>query len=313
MNSNRGLWITLLVLLLIVCCCCCALAWGAGSLALGGIRMGASAIGPDSGGWEQFFRSWGNEWRGWAGPWQGGWGAQASEPIQQSLTVAGPATLDLSVPVGDVTVSTGPAGQVKVEGTKRATGATVADAQRMLDNMQVKIDQSGDKVWVRVSGQFTGSNSGRSPAVDLTITVPQETTLTANMGVGRLQVNGTAGDATINAEVGDVVLSDVMPAAKLFVKTRVSSVDFSGALAPDGKYEITTDIGKIALRLPATSAFIIDARSDIGDVNVGFPVSGTANREALVGKQVQGEVGENPTTSLTMHSRVGEISVNPGR
>ena len=59
MNSNRNLWITLLVLLLIVCCCCCALAWGAGSLALGGFRMGASAIGPDMGGWQQWFRSFG--------------------------------------------------------------------------------------------------------------------------------------------------------------------------------------------------------------------------------------------------------------
>ena len=164
-----------------------------------------------------------------------------------------------------------------------------------------------------VSGQFTGNNTGRSSGVELTITVPKETTLTANMGVGRLQVNGTQGDATINAEVGDVILTDIVPAATLFVKTRVSSVDFSGALAPNGKYEITTDIGKIALRLPANSAFTIDARSDIGDVNVGFPVSGSTSREALVGKQVQGEVGENPTASLTLHSRVGEISVNPGR
>ena len=229
------------------------------------------------------------------------------------MTVEGPATLDLSVPVGDVTVKTGPAGEVTVEGTKRAYGATEADAQARLDDIQVKIDQSGDKVWVRVSGQFMGGNSGRSPIVDLTITVPKQTTVAANMGVGRLQVSGTEGDATINAEVGDVILTDIMPAAKLFVKTRVASVDFSGALAPNGKYEITTDIGKIALRVPANSAFTIDARSDIGDVTVGFPVSGTASREALVGKQVQGEVGQNPTASLTLRSRVGEISVNPGR
>jgi hypothetical protein len=306
MNSNRNLWITLLVLLLIVCCCCCALAWGAGSLALGGIRMGASAIGPDMGGWQQWFRSFGGDWRGGS--------AQANEPIQQTLTVQGPATLDLNVPVGDVSVKTGPAGEVKVEGTKRAYGATEADAQARLDDIQVKIDQSGDKVWVIVSGQFAGNSTGRSSGVEVTITVPKETTVAANMGVGRLQVSGTEGDATINAEVGDVILTDIMPAATLFVKTRVSSVDFSGALAPNGKYDITTDIGKIALRLPRNSAFTIDARSDIGDVNVdGFRVSGTASREALVGKQVQGEVGENPTASLTLRSRVGEISVNPGR
>jgi hypothetical protein len=138
MNSNRGLWITLLVLLLIVCCCCCALAWGAGSLALGGIRMGASAIGPDSGGWERWFRSWENDWRGWAGPWQGGLGAQSSEPIQQTLTVEGPATLDLTVPVGDVTVKAGPAGQVKVEGTKRVYGATEATSRSRSTNRATK-------------------------------------------------------------------------------------------------------------------------------------------------------------------------------
>jgi hypothetical protein len=313
MNSNRNLWITLLVLLLIVCCCCCALTWGAGSLALGGIRRGASTVRPDSTGWEQWFRSWENGARGWAGPWQSGLGAQASEPVQQTLTVQGPVTLDLNVPVGDVSVKAGPADRVTVEGTKRAYAATEAEAQRLLDEMQVKIEQSGDKVWVRVDGQPVSNYRGQSPTVDLTITVPQETTLAAEMGVGRLQVSGTAGDATINAQVGDVILTNVTPEKRLFVKTRVSSVDFSGALAAAGQYDITTDIGKIALRLPQDSAFTIDARSDIGDVNVGFPVSGASSREALVGKEVQGEVGTNPTANLLLRSRIGEISVKPGR
>jgi hypothetical protein len=274
--------------------------------------MGASAIGPDASGWERWFRSWDREWRGWAGPWQGGWSTQASEPIQQTLTIQGAAMLDLDVPVGDVTVKTGPAGQVQVEGKKRAFGVTEADAQARLDEFQVKVDQSGDKVWVRVSGQTVGAGV-RSPSVDLTITVPKQTDLAAQMGVGRLQVNGTEGDATINAEVGDVILSDVKPAESLTVKTRVSNDDFSGALAPNGRYEITTDIGKIALRVPADSAFLIDARSDVGDVKVGFPVSGTASRDALVGKEVKGEVGSSPTARLMLRSRIGEISVNPGR
>ncbi len=216
------------------------------------------------------------------------------------------------MPVGDITVKAGAAGQVKVDGTVRAYAASQAEAQRILDNIQVKIDQSGDKVWVRVSG-MPATNVGRSPQIDLAITVPKQTTLSAQMGVGRLQVSGTEGDATINAEVGDVILTDIVPAEKLAVKTRVSSVEFTGALVAKARYEITTDMGKVALRVPPDSAFQIDARSDIGDVKVDFEVAGRSSRDALVGKEVQGQVGLNPTASLYLRSRVGQISVTPGR
>ncbi len=305
MNSNRTLWIVLLVLLLIVCCCCCAVAWAAGSVVLGGVRSSNPAVSPETQNWEAWLR-------GWAGPWAGGAGVQASESIAQSLTVSNLAALDLNLPVGDVVVKAGPAGQVKVEGTKRAYAASEAEAQRILADLQVKIDQSGDKVWVRVSGMPV-TNVGRSPQIDLTITVPTQTTLSATMGVGRLQVSGTQGDATITADVGDVILTDVTPAEKLSVKTRVSSVEFTGALIAQGRYEMTTDIGKVDLRVPAGSVFQIDARSDIGDVNVGFQVAGRSSRDALVGKEVLGNVGQNPTASLYLRSRVGQITVTPDR
>ncbi|MDQ1301045.1 MAG: hypothetical protein QG637_966 [Chloroflexota bacterium] len=312
MNNNRGLWIALAALLLLVCCCC-ALAWATGSLVTGGIRAGVSAVEQDGGAWQTWLRSLDGDWRNWAGPWTGNLGAPASAAVEQALTVQGPATLDLNVPVGDVIVRAGPVGQVKIEGTKRAYGATQADAERRLDEIEVKVDQSGDKVWVRVSGPVAGGNPGRASQVNLTITVPPQTTIAANMGVGRLQITGTTGDVTANAEVGDVILTDVTPTEKLTVETRIASVHFTGALAPNARYEFTTDVGKVALRLPDASAFNLDARSDIGDVTVGFAVTGRSSRDALVGKEVRGEVGQNPTTSLYLRSRVGEISIKPGR
>jgi hypothetical protein len=315
MNNNRGLWIALAALLLLAGCCCCALAWAAGSAALGGIRAGVSAVEQDGGEWQAWLRSlreWDGDWRDWAGPWRN-LGVQANAPIAQALTVQGPATLDLDVPVGDVIVQAGPAGQVKIEGTKRAYGATQADADSRLAEIQVKVDQSGNRVWVRVSGPLTGGAAGRAPQISLTITVPQQTTVAAEMGVGRLQITGTTGDVSANAEVGDVIVTDVTPSEKLAVKTRIAGVHFTGALVPNARYEFTTDVGKIALRLPEASAFRLDARSDIGDVTVGFPVAGRSSRDALVGKEVRGEVGQNPTTSLYLRSRVGEISVEPGR
>jgi len=315
MNNHRGLWIALAALLLLICCCCCALAWAAGSLALNGIQAGVSAVERDNGlqAWLRSLREWDGNWRDWAGPWPGNLAAQARAPIQQALTVQGPATLDLNVPVGDITVQAGLPGQVKVEGTKRAYGATQADADRRLEAIEVKVDQSGSRVWVRVSGALAEGNASRSPQVNLTITVPQQTAITADIGVGRLQISGTTGDVEVSAEVGDVVVTDVTPIEKLTIKTRISGIDFTGALAPNARYEFTTDVGKVALRLPEASAFRLDARSDIGDVTIGFPVAGRSSRDALVGKEVRGEVGQGPTANLYLRSRVGEISIKPGR
>ncbi len=312
MNGNRTLWIVLVILLLVICCCCCALTWAAGGAVLGGVRSWNLSGASEKGNWETWLRSWDEGWRGWAGPWATGPESQASATINKSLAVSGPAALDLNVPVGDIVVKAGAAEQVKIEGAVRAYAVSQAEAQRTLDNIQVKIDQSGDKVWVRVSGMPTTS-VGRSPQIDLTITAPKQTTLSAEMGVGRLQVSGTEGDVTINAQVGDVILTDIVPAEKLAVKTRVSNVEFAGVLVAKARYEITTDMGRIALRVPADSAFQIDARSDIGDVKVDFQIVGRSSRDALVGKEVQGQIGQNPTVSLYLRSRVGAISVTPGR
>lgn len=313
MNNDRGWWIALAVVLLCVCCCCGVLAWTAGSVILGGIRAGVAAVEQDGGPWSAWLREWGGDWRAWAESWRNGLAAQASAPLEQTLIVQEPAMLDLDIPVGEVIVQAGEAGRITIDGTKRAYGATQAEATRRLDDIAVKIEQSGNKVGVRVGGPFAGGNFGCTPQVVLTITVPRQTSVAADLGVGRLQITGVADDVTVNAEVGDVIVTDVMPATKLAVKTRIAGVDFTGALASNARYDFTTDIGKIALRLPETSAFRLDARSDIGDVTVGFPLTGRTGRDALVGKKVRGEVGQDPTASLYLRSRVGEISIWPGR
>lgn len=312
MNNYRGWLIALAVLLLLVGCCCCALAWAAGSAMIGGLRAGVAALEPDGGLWPAWLRGWDGDWRAWAESWNSGL-AQARAPITQTLTVQGPATLDVRAPVGEIVVQAGEPGRITIDGTKRAFGATQAAAERRLADVEVKLDQAGDRMWVRVSGPAASGKIGQTPHVVLTITVPPQTTVTADLGVGRLQIAGVTADVTVNAEVGDVILTDVTPITRLTVKTRISGVDFTGALVPGARYTLTTDVGKIALRLPAESAFRLDARSDIGDVAVGFPLTGRSSRDALVGKEVRGQVGQSPTASLYLRARVGEISLKPSR
>jgi hypothetical protein len=86
-----------------------------------------------------------------------------------------------------------------------------------------------------------------------------------------------------------------------------------GRLADRATYRLTSDMGRIELRLPPDSAFSIDARSDIGNVGVEFPLAGRSSRQGFVGEESRGDVGTNPTTDLYLRSRVGNISVRANR
>jgi hypothetical protein len=282
-NRNRGIWIALLLVVLGLCLCCVLLLGVFFTVQ----RVTTGSVVPI------------------------GLQTEATEQFGQQLQVEGPADVFVDVPVGNIEIRTGPGSLVAVEGTKHAWAATSSRAQQTLDDIQVDIRQSGSRVEIEVSGLERMGGARNAPRVDLTITVPEQTTLSVDAKVGAVSVTGTRGDATIKADVGDVVLRDVIPAGQLTVESRVASIVLTGALAAGANYELTSDIGRISMELPSDSSFVIDARSDIGNVNIDFPVSGRSDREGIVGKEVRGEVGDSPSSRLTLRSRVGDISVRP--
>jgi hypothetical protein len=284
MRDNRVLFI---VLALILLSCCCFALLVAGLVITRGMRLGTD-----------FVQSTVNE---------------VTETSDSEFPVTGPVTLGIDVPVGDIEIRGGEGNQVTVQVTKRAWGINQPAARDILNRMDVSVQQTSDTVQITASGPaWTGNpNRTRTPQVDLVITVPNQTSLKTKVGVGRLSVTGLRGDADINADVGEVTLTDVVPLSSLRVQTRVASVTLDAPLAENAAYDMTSDVGRIALKLPKDSAFAIDARSDIGDMQVGFEVSGSSSREGFVGKEVVGEVGSSPTTKLTLRSRVGDIRVDP--
>ena len=280
MKSNRTLWIVLFVILLAFCLCC---ALTIGILVLRSINSGEG--------------------------WVLGRHLTTSEQFTEEVSVQEPVVLRLTVPVGDLTVKTTDAEKVTVDATKRAWAGTQKRAQDILDNIDIRIDQSSESVDVVVSGLTGLTGVPRSPQVDMVVSVPVNTHLQIVSNVGRVRVAGLHGDIKIEADVGQVVLTDVTPAQRLEVTTRVASVEVEGILVPNSEYKLESDVGRIALTLPVDSSFKIDARSDVGDVRVGFPLVGRTSREGFVSKEVRGEVGKAPTSSLHLRSRVGDISV----
>ncbi len=284
MNSNRTLWIVLVIVALMLCCCVTTVVTFAlaRSVDWGGLTF-----------------------------WQGR--VEVTKPFDRTVDVRAPVRLTVDVPVGDITIKVASDQQVRATATVRAWGANRTRGQAILDQITVSLEQTGDQVQVKVTGLEGIRNVPRSPQVDVVISVPRDTAIQLDTNVGQVHIAGTRGNMALKVDVGEVILTDVLPADRLEIETRVASIELEAGLAPGATYQLTSDVGRIAVRLPADSAFRLDSRSDIGDVRVDFPVAGQSSREGIVGKDVRGTVGTNPTASLSLRSRVGEITVRPGQ
>jgi hypothetical protein len=286
MGRHWGRWAILGLALAIVCCC--------GALAAGfALVRTTNAL----------------------GDWPLGW-QELSDPIHQTLNVTGPVTLSADVPVGDVIVRVGSSQQLTVDGVKHAWGISRGVGQRSLDQIKVNIRQDGNQITISTTGLENVRNVPISPRLDLTLTTPPQTTLTINAQVGKVSVDGTQGDLSIRGDVGQVIVANVRPVSKLDIQTRVAGVEVSGPISAGADYAITSDVGRILFWPPPGSAFRLDALSDVGNVQVGFPLVGQDSRQGLVSKEVRGTVGRAatgtpPTAQVYLRSRVGDIVVAP--
>ena len=291
MQGRRTVWIVVVVVLLLMCCC-------AVTVAGLGLRL----------------FSWSREAgfdfdvADFTGP-----GVEATATMRELFAVEGIPLLDVDCPVCDVEISAGSGAVVGIEATKHAWAGDRDAAERALDRIDVSLIQRGERILVKVDmpqlWQLGGDWREKRARVDLEITVPQQTDLKLQLDVADVEVEGVEGQVDISTDVGQVELKEVVVRDSLKVRTDVARIRFEGVLGEGVRCDIRSDVGDIALTLPADSSFEIDAESNVGAVTCDFDVRGVQGRKQLVGGRIEGTVGENPTAKLKLGSEVGSIRI----
>lgn len=287
MRDNRVIIVVVAALVLLMLCLCFALlAW--------------AAVGP-SGGLARFG----------IGPF-GVFGAAASrvdDTIVSEVRVDGPAVLTVRNQVGEVNVRTGPGNVVVVEARRQARAENTRVAQSLLDQITVNVSGSGNRAIVDVS--IPTSVGTRTASVRLDITVPAETDLEIRNDVGSMRVDGVTGIMTLHANVGDMVVRNVILTGPSRLTTDVGRLEFAGSLPEEGEVAMTTRVGELRLDLPRESEFRLDAQANIGDIRTDFELEEReAGREGVVGAELRGRVGADPGVSLVLRSNTGAIAIN---
>lgn len=210
-----------------------------------------------------------------------------------------PVTLTVDNPVGSVVIAPGASGVVEVETKRRAFGWNQDRAQRELENIAVAVtQQETNDIRVEVTtNRDENTIWSNANNVEMTIRVPESVSLTIKNNLGSITVRNVPVDA-------------------LDLHTTLGSIVFEGTLSADSAsaYQIETSTGSIIVRLPANVYAAIDARADVGSVNVadGFTLmTGVTERSdpgenSWIGTLGSGE-GDPPT--LTLRSSTGAILV----
>jgi cytoskeletal protein CcmA (bactofilin family) len=163
-------------------------------------------------------------------------GDEYTEVVERDFAVGGMPRLHVRNVSGDTRLKVGPAGAIHVTARKRVRGTSEERAKRLLENVEVRMEQDGDDIVLKphLYEQDRGWADlfrGGRVAVDFDVTVPRELRLEAQTVSGDLVVNGTRGPIEAQSVSGDVRLEDVQGPLRLKTVSGDAIVqDFAGQL-----------------------------------------------------------------------------------
>ena len=136
------------------------------------------------------------------------------QTLEKTFTVDGMPRLRVQNVSGETAIRVGEPGQVRVVARKRVKGGSADRAKRLLENVEVRIEQRGNDIFVEPhlyeqERSWLDLFRGKRFRVDFEITVPRETAVNAQTVSGDLDLHGTRGPARVETVSGDVNIEDV--------------------------------------------------------------------------------------------------------
>jgi hypothetical protein len=244
--------------------------------------------------------------------------ASAEGSFQRTLTVTGPAKVDLSTGSGTVHVRTGGSGQVEISAHIKVTNWFGGDGEQKVQEIEKNppIQQSGNDIRI---GHSDDSELFHNVSISYELVVPAETQLRSHTGSGSQTIEGLQGEVEIETGSGGLKISDIGNTVRAEtgsgdveirgVKGNVRVKTGSGSIRADdigGGFDGQTGSGHIVLEQTAPGA----VRAETG--SGGMELRGVkGSLEATAGSGTIIAEGD-PTGAWMVHSGSGGIHLKLG-
>jgi DUF4097 and DUF4098 domain-containing protein YvlB len=201
-------------------------------------------------------------------PVEGG-NVQAQTTEEKSFAVTSGSLLQIDIPFGNVSITASSGDSIQITAVKTAWGNDQTEADLALKDFQVTIVQEANMVRVTATTprglNVTGPN--RPPSVDLTISVPAETTVDVHASSGDLSLSGTRGKVSLYTAFGSIHINDLQ--AGVFANTMSGDVTARNIrpFAPgQGDVDLTSSFGNVTLEDTQTTS--VKITTDSGSVRL---------------------------------------------
>ena len=267
----------------------------------------------------------------------------AVETVLQSYKVDGKQQIVADTFNGAVDVLTGANDKVEIKVTKRTGGPSQEEADDDLENIDVRFEQTGNKILIRVKSLNPKPFVNRGAAIE--IQVPDGSSLDLHTTNGKVSAVGMMGDivartsngriqtqssrGNLDLETSNGPISVEGGAGKVSAHSTNGAIDiasdkalvdahtsnghiaFRGTLVA-GDHMLKTSNGSISLKLPDNTAFKLEARTSNGRITTDFAgESESPGKKKKTSKsQMSGTFGNGPAgVSLNLSTSNGHIDI----
>jgi Putative adhesin len=178
-------------------------------------------------------------------------------------------------------------------------------------------DLHGELTLESVSGNLTIASAGR---------VTSAKTISGNVEIAGTEIDGAMEASSVSGTVavrrskarrltlstvsGDLALEDV-DCGRVGMQAVSGNIQISGALSPEGRYDLTSHSGDVRILLSGSTGFELDANSFSGSIRSDLPLTGTSGGAERGRRQraMRGVYG-NGSAVLDLKTFSGSISIS---
>jgi DUF4097 and DUF4098 domain-containing protein YvlB len=171
----------------------------------------------------------------------------AGEPFSFEIAAPGHTGLRLAGVAGNVTITgSSQTDSVLISGERRVSSDWQEDAETLLRDLEVRIDDGGGEIFVETVQPRNGR--GRNYVVDYRITIPWDFEIHVGNVSGNVELRQTKGNATVNVVSGRIEAEATLP--------------------PHGILDLSSTSGGIDLEIPRSTSAEFHANVTSGTINL---------------------------------------------
>ncbi len=264
------------------------------------------------------------------------------DEFQKTISISAPLELEINISQGNINITRGNDKELKINSKYKVLGTKEEELKIIAENIKKDppIDIKSNKIKIGNLKKYNidGWFSEEKVIMDLDIYAPAETTVIAETGLGNINitslgsnVKAITGSGSIkienaksaNAKTGSgyvkivVIANDVnviagkgtielaMLNGNINAKTGYGDITINSTINEGKKWILDSGIGDVELKLSPGSTFSFSCLTGLGKVD--FKIKGEITEKTE--KKVEGKVGTNPTSSLSIKVGKGDIMI----